>query len=57
MVPYFKNPTVIIDIYKCKETVIHNKFLERDLLCFTTCFGQPGHLQVIQPRMEFVGGN
>jgi hypothetical protein len=27
----------------------------RDSVCFTTCFGQPGHLQVIQPRMECVG--
>jgi hypothetical protein len=28
-----------------------------EIYCFTTCFGQHGHFQVIQLCTEYVGGN
>ena len=34
-----------------------NFFFLRDLVCFTTCFGQLGHLQVTEVCTEYVGGN
>jgi hypothetical protein len=55
----FKHPLVILyKVWSTEQSVTKSFFLLfRDLVCFTTRFGQLGLLQLIQLCMEYVEGN